>query len=283
MLVLNRIWSYFALVHIYAAVAIFATTVVFCLFAYGGLPDAVLLLRVVGVVSLAQACVGITNELIDLPRDRQVKPDRPLVNGQADPRLARIIAITAGASSLLLSLTFGWVGLIFAILGLGSGLAYDFWFKGTALSWLPYTIGFSLLPLWPFAALDVWNPTLALIWLPALPASIALNVSQSLSDIDEDQHVGFGGITRRLGTQWSLLLLWACCALMILLGIVTVFPTGFTPLFLVSISLSTLLVLIAAWRCHYHPGPTAWQLAWYLVAASVSVLGIGWFNAVLYQ
>ncbi len=281
-MVVNRIWSYFELVHIYAAVAIFATTVVFCLLAAGGIPDGLLLLRVVGVVSLAQACTGITNELIDLPRDRQVKPNRPLVDGRATPRTALIIAITTGISSLLLGLTFGWYGLLFAILGLGSGLAYDFWFKGTALSWLPYTIGFSLLPLWPFAAMGAWNPTLALIWLPALPASIALNISQSLSDIEEDQHVGFGGITRRLGMRWSLRALWGCCFLMLLLGILTVYPTGLTGVFLACISISAIGVVLAAWRCYYHPGPAAWQWAWYLVAASVSILGIGWFNAVLH-
>jgi 4-hydroxybenzoate polyprenyltransferase len=278
---MTRVWSYLELVHIYAAVAVFATTVVFCLLAYGGVPDIPLFLRVVGVVSLAQACVGITNELIDLPRDRQVKPDRPLVDGRANPTVALIIACSVGVGSLLLSLTFGWTGLFFGVLGLGSGLAYNFWFKGTALSWLPYVTGFSLLPLWPFAALDNWNEQLAWIWVPALPASIALNISQSLSDIEEDYEVGFGGITRRLGRKWSLLSLWAMCGLTIVLGIVTVTPANLNALFLGSVVVACGLIGVSAWRCHYHPGTSSWQLAWYLVTAAVCVMGAGWLNAVL--
>lgn len=280
-MVLTRIWSYVELVHIYAAAAIFGATVVFSLLASDGRFDLLALVRVVAVVSLAQACVGITNELRDLPRDRQVKPDRPLVDGRASPTVALIIAVLAGLSSLLLGMTFGPIGFIFAVLGLGSGLSYNFWFKGTALSWLPYTTGFSLLPLWPFAALDNWNPTLAWIWVPALPASIALNISQSLTDIEEDQEVGYGGITRRLGRKWSLIALWVMCGLSIVFALLTASLSGITlPLIIVAV-VSTLLVGIAAWRCYTYPGYASWQLAWHLVAAMVALVGIGWFSAVL--
>jgi 4-hydroxybenzoate polyprenyltransferase len=280
-MVLTRIWSYVELVHVYAAATIGVATVIFSFLASDGHPDVLLIIRIVAVVSLAQACTGITNELQDLPRDRLVKPDRPLVDGRANPNTARLIAWIAGASSLVLGSTFGWVGLVFSVLGLGSGLAYNYWFKGTLLSWLPYATGFSLMPLWPFAALHNWNTTLAWVWVPVIPASIALNISQSLSDIEEDQDIGFGGITMRLGLKRALIALWICCALCLLLALITASFSAITPFFLGSAATATIVFLVAAWRCSVSPGPASWQLTWYLVALAIAILGIGWFSAVL--
>lgn len=278
---LKRILPYFELLHIYAAVAVFATTVMFSLLAYGGVPDLLTLIRVVGTVSLAQACVGITNELIDLPRDRQVKPDRPLVSGKANPTIARTIAWSAAIGSLILGMSFGWVEFVFVIMGLGSGLVYNFWLKGTPFSWLPYVTGFSLLPVWPFVALNSWNAALLWIWLPALPGSIALNISQSLSDVEEDQELGFGGITKRLGLKWSLIVLWGMCGLTILFAFATAAMVYMTPILIIALVVAVGLTLFAMWRSYTRPGNDTWQLVWYLVVIIMGTLAIGWFNAVL--
>jgi 4-hydroxybenzoate polyprenyltransferase len=280
-MIFKRLWSYVELTHPYAAGTIFVATVVFSLLASGSVPEPLLFVRVIGVVALGQACVGFTNELRDMPQDRLVKPYRPLVDGRANPTVATVIAWSAGIGSLLLGLTFGLVGVGFALLGTGAGLAYNFWLKGTMMSWVPYTISFSLLPLWPFAALDQWNPTLAWIWLLILPASIALNIAQSLGDIDDDRALGIGGLAERLGRQRALLLMWLTSALTIVLALLTAVPSS-RPIPLYGAALVAAgLVGVAAWHCYRAPGPTAWKITWRSIAAAMGILGIGWFSAVL--
>jgi 4-hydroxybenzoate polyprenyltransferase len=269
------------LTHPYAAGTIFVATVVFSLLASQGVPDPLLFVRVVGVVALGQACVGFTNELRDMPQDRLVKPDRPLIDGRASPRVARVIAWGVGIGSLVLGLTFGWVGVLFSIFGTGAGLLYNFWLKGTVMSWLPYAISFSLLPLWPFAALDNWNTTLAWIWVLILPASIALNIAQSLSDIDDDRTLGVGGLAERLGRQGALLTMWVACGITIVLALVTAAQSRLLVVLVIAALFSGGLVILAAWHCHRNPGPLSWQRAWRYVAAAMGILGIGWFSAVL--
>ncbi len=277
----KRLWSYVELTHPYAAGTIFVATVVFSLLASGNIPEPLLFLRVIGVVALGQACVGFTNELRDMPQDRLVKPHRPLIDGRANPTVATVIAWCAGLGSLLLGVTFGWEGIVFALLGTGAGLAYNFWLKGTVMSWVPYTISFSLLPLWPFAALDRWNPTLAWIWLLILPASIALNIAQSLGDIDDDRALGIGGLAERLGRQRALLLMWLTCGITITLALLTAAQSDILiPLYAAAL-VAVGLVGVAAWHCYRAPGPNAWNVTWRSIAAAMGILGIGWFSAVL--
>ncbi len=277
----TQMWSYIELTHPYAAGTIFVTTVVCSLLASGGIPEPITLLRVVGVVALGQACVGITNELRDMPQDRLVKPHRPLVNGRVNPAIARLLAWCVGIGSLVLGATFGWVGVLFSLLGTGAGLLYNFWLKGTLLSWLPYAISFSLLPIWPFVALENWNPTLAWIWGLIVPTSIVLNIAQSLADIEDDRTLGIGGIAERLGRNQALLLMWACCGLTAALALMTAAESSRFIVLLVAASIAVVLVGVAAWHCYQRPGLAAWQLTWRCVAAAMGILGIGWFSAVL--
>ncbi len=276
----TRIWSYIELTHPYAAGTIFVATVVLSLIASGGMPEPLTLVRVVGVVALGQACVGITNELRDLSADRLVKPDRPLASGRANPAVAAMLAWSVGIGSLLLGLTFGWQGVLFATLGIGAGLLYNYWLKGTVASWLPYAISFSLLPLWPFVAFQHWIPSLAWVWLLILPASIALNIAQSLADIEGDRALGTGGLAERLGHRHALLLLWLSSATTIGLALLTAPAMSRWPVLLAA-AIASGLVAFAAWRCHWHPGTAAWQMTWRAIAAAMGILGIGWFSTVL--
>lgn len=277
----THIWSYAELTHPYAAGLILVATVVFSLLASKGGADPLLLLRVIGVVTLGQACVGITNELADLPKDRLVKPNRPLVDGRADPKVAAVLAWVVGLGSLLLGLTFGWVGVLFSLLGTGAGLLYNIWLKGTRMSWIPYAISFSLLPVWPFVALDNWKPALAWIWLLILPASVALNIAQSLGDIEDDTQLGIHGLAGFFGRGRVLVVLWASCGLAIVLALITAASSGFSILLNLAAIVAAGLVGVAAWHCHLSPGQKSWNLAWRCVAAAMGILGIGWFSAIL--
>jgi 4-hydroxybenzoate polyprenyltransferase len=278
----NNLWSYLELTHPYAAGSIFMETIVFTLLADGGaLDDAWRLVLVVGVVILAQACVGITNELCDMPRDAQTKPYRQLISGRVAPTTARKLAWVTGSGALVVGgVMFGWVGIVFPFLAAGAGLLYNVWLKGTRWSWFPYAVSFSLLPLWPFAALDHWRPALAWIWLLIVPASIALNIAQSLGDIEEDRAFGVGGLAEWLGTDRARLVLWGTSLLTIILALATAWPS-LTFLLMATALIAGGLIGIAAWYAHRHPGPAAWSLTWRCVAAAMAIVGIGWFHAIL--
>lgn len=279
---MSRVWPYLELTHPYAAGVIFVATIVFSLLAHEGFaPDPLLFLRVVGMVALGQACVGMTNELLDLPQDRLVKPHRPLVDGRASPAIARTLAWGVGLGSLFLGLTFGWVGVLFSILGTGAGLLYNIWLKGTVMSWLPYAVSFSLLPVWPFVAFDNWKPALAWIWLLILPVSIVLNIAQSLSDIDDDKTLGIDGLAGYFGRRRALRLMWIASALTIVLVLLTGSASGLSVILVAATIIAGVLVGVAAWFCYQQPGPRAWDITWRSVAAAMGILGIGWFSAVL--
>ena len=54
----------------------------------------------------------------------------------------------AAVAGLVLALVGGPGLVLLALVGLGIGLAYDLWAKGTTLSWLPFAVGVPLLPVY---------------------------------------------------------------------------------------------------------------------------------------
>lgn len=278
---MRSIWAYIALIHPFAVGMVVLTTAILALLAAGGMPPAGTLLRLIGVVLLSQVCVGITNELHDLPIDRLSKPGKPLVSGQARPEYARIAAALAGLGSLLLGLSFGPIGLLFAVLGTAAGLIYNYWLKGTTLSWLPYALGFSLLVLWPFAALERWAPALGYVWLIILPASVTLNLAQSLGDIESDTAQGIRGLAQRIGRRFAPAAMAIAATLTILLAVLTGSSGGRQSLLLFAATAAFSLVLMSTVRCYHRPGPASWLLAWRLVAAAMALLAAGWLGTFL--
>ena len=92
-------------------------------------------------VFLGQLLVGWTNDLNDYPDDlKHNRTDKPLVAGViTEDQLLRAVKITAPAA-LLFNL-FGPLGIkggLLYLLGVGMGVAYNFYFKSTLLSPLPY-------------------------------------------------------------------------------------------------------------------------------------------------
>jgi 4-hydroxybenzoate polyprenyltransferase len=163
------------------------------------------------VIALAvftgQLCIGWTNDLVDLENDRtQRRKNKPLASGELlVDVVVRATYISLG-SCILLSL-FGPLGIrggLVHLLGVGCGISYNFYFKRTWLSPLPYLIAFAALP----SCIVLSKKSSVPLWLVFAGAifGIAAHFSNVLKDMEPDRAAGILGAPQILGTRISLLI-----------------------------------------------------------------------------
>ncbi|GAB3603471.1 UbiA family prenyltransferase [Microbacterium aureliae] len=162
-----------------------------------------LLLLVVAVLA-GQVSVGISNDAIDVARDRAVgRTDKPLARGDATVGVAWAAAIGALAVALVLSVLLGPGMLAAHALALASAWAYNAGLKATAFSVVPFAVSFGLLP--SLATLSAREPALAPAWATAAGAVLgaAVHLLNVLPDLDDDARTGIRGLPHRLGARAS--------------------------------------------------------------------------------
>ncbi len=189
-----------------------------------------------------QLCIGWTNDLVDLESDRlQGRKNKPLANGIISVRTVIIATGISLTSCILLSLLgpFGLRGGSLHLLGVSCGIAYNFYFKKSILSPLPYIVAFGAFP--SAIALSKNHPVP--IWLMALGAlfGIAAHFANVVKDMNQDQLAGLRGLPQRLGTRTSLLV--AGTALLIISAILAAHTHLWIP---VPISAAAVLLLFVA-------------------------------------
>ena len=159
-------------------------------------------------VLLGQLIVGWTNDLHDyeddLKRNRVVKP---LISGLITPKQLRAAIFIVTPLAVVINL-FGPLGLkggAVYLLGIAFGLAYNFYFKYTPLSPLPYVIAFAALPASIVLAVDETPP----LWMMAAGSllGVAAHVANVLKDFDEDGLSGIRSFPRIIGERASRFLI----------------------------------------------------------------------------
>lgn len=153
-------------------------------------------------VLAGQLSVGWCNDLVDAGRDAAVgRHDKPLVAGLVD---ARTVAVAAGVALVLcvpLSLASGAAAGLAHLIGVAAAWGYNLGVKRTFVSWLPYALGFGLLP--AFVTLGLpgrpWPPA----WSVAAGAllGVGAHFANVLPDIDGDLASGVRGLPQRLGRR----------------------------------------------------------------------------------
>lgn len=172
-----------------------------------------------GLVALTMlgvhTCIGASNDYLDRHRDRG-RPEKPIASGALPPSaglLLSAVGITVGlvAAAQVSTLTFA-----LAITGALVGATYNVWLKHTALSWLPFALGVSIIPAfaWSTVGREIPAPVLALS-LAALPGGAALALQNSLADRALDLQSGMRSAAVRLGERTAF-------GLLVLLHLVTV-------------------------------------------------------------
>ncbi len=152
-----------------------------------------------------QLSIGWTNDLVDRESDRsQGRKNKPLANGTVSVKTVSIATALSLTSCILLSLLgpFGIRGGSLHLLGVGCGIAYNFYFKKSLLSPLPYVIAFAAFP--SAIALSKNHPVQ--LWLVMLGAlfGIAAHFANVVKDMDRDRLAGLYGLPQKLGTRVSV-------------------------------------------------------------------------------
>ncbi|MFC8451250.1 UbiA family prenyltransferase [Kitasatospora sp. NPDC057223] len=161
-------------------------------------------LLVAGAVLTGQLSVGWCNDRADLDRDVAAgRRDKPLAVGSLAPRTVTLAAGAALALCVPLSLAAGARAGAAHLLGVGAAWAYNLGLKRTPLSWLPYALGFALLP--AFVTLGLpgrpWPPGWA-VGAAAL-LGVGAHLTNVLPDIECDLAASVRGLPQRLGRGWS--------------------------------------------------------------------------------
>ena len=184
-------------------------------------------------IFLGQLLVGWSNDLNDYPDDlKHNRTVKPLVSGEiTSKQLLRAIKICA-PFTLIFNL-FGPLGIkggLLYLFGVGMGVAYNFYFKSTLLSPLPYALAFAALVSSIVISTDRTPP----IWLITCGAllGVAAHFANVLKDIDQDLESKIKGLPQRLGKKVSRII---CASLLIGTTLILHSLIGNTPLLVIGL------------------------------------------------
>jgi len=155
-------------------------------------------------VFLGQLLVGWTNDLNDYQDDlKHNRIGKPLVSGQlTKTSLLRAVKITTPIAVVVnLVGPLGITGGSLYLFGVGMGVAYNFYFKSTLLSPLPYALAFAALVSSIVVATNRTPP----LWLIASGSllGVAAHFANVLKDLDQDLKSGITGLPQKIGKRYS--------------------------------------------------------------------------------
>ena len=159
-------------------------------------------------VFLGQLLIGWSNDIYDYQDDlKHNRVNKPLVSGQLqieDLKKATFILLPIALLANLLG-PLGLKGGAVYLLGVGCGIAYNFYFKFRITSPLVYFIALAALPASIFYAVDR-NPPLWVLASSSL-LGVAFHFANVLKDLSADRDSNIGGLPQRLGRKASLVII----------------------------------------------------------------------------
>jgi 4-hydroxybenzoate polyprenyltransferase len=170
-------------------------------------------------VFLGQLIVGWSNDLHDLEDDlRHQRANKPLVAKEVTVYKLRksLWIVIPCALGLNLLGPFGLKAGSLYLFGIGCGVAYNFYFKYSLLSPLPYALAFAALPSCIPISQGVTPPVW--MWLGGSIFGVSAHFVNVLKDMDQDRISGIGGLPQRLGKRGSI----AAAGISFILGAVIV-------------------------------------------------------------
>jgi 4-hydroxybenzoate polyprenyltransferase len=161
---------------------------------------------VAATVLAGQLTIGWMNDLVDRGRDRQVaRQDKPVAMGWIDPGTVAFAIAVATLAVIPLSVANGTQAGVAHLAAVASAWLSSVWFQKNWLSWLPYAVGFGLLP--AFLSYGGWGggwhgapPTIEMTVLAAL-LGIGIHVLAVLPDLVEDRETGLRHLPLRIALR----------------------------------------------------------------------------------
>lgn len=156
-------------------------------------------------VFTGQLVVGWSNDLYDFVDDaKHARTNKPLVSGLITERYLRKWLVFMVPFSLLANI-FGPLGLqggLLYFLGVGCGVAYNFYFKFRISSPLPYAVAFAILPSCIALSKSITPPFW--MWLGGGLLGCAAHFINVLKDMDQDRQSAIKGLPQRVGKAGSI-------------------------------------------------------------------------------
>ena len=205
----------------YAAAAHFGPTMIVTIIAFtialvlGSTPEA---LGIAITVFLGQLIIGWSNDIYDYEDDlKHHRANKPLVAGTIRvPELTRatfIFTPIAVIANLLGPL--GFKGGSVYLLGVGCDIVYNFYFKFSLLSPLPYAIACAALPASVFYGAERTPPLWILLTGSLL--GVAFHFLNVLKDLSQDRESNIGGLPQILGRAKTLGLVFGMLSLTVVI------------------------------------------------------------------
>ncbi len=266
------------------AISIFALLAAWPHFLWGSIA------LVIAAHAAMQVSIATLNDYCDRKADALVKKTKPIPSGLVHPREALVAGIGMIVLMVLLLLPLNKWGLVVSLIYLALGQAYNLGLKSTPLSGVVFALAIPLIPVYAYVAQGRTLPLL--FWLIPVGAllGIALNLANSLPDIEEDVEAGAQTLAVVLGVRGSLfacplLILFsaAIIALLAALRIVMAQPLVLVPTLIVTLLASAAMLPIR--QIGQMTGalgtPRMRKRYFYLVVSTCLVLTGGWFIAVI--
>jgi 4-hydroxybenzoate polyprenyltransferase len=163
-------------------------------------------LLVAATVLCGQLTVGWVNDVVDADRDRQVgRLDKPVAMGWVDPGTVTFATACVVLLVIPLSMANGTAAGVAHLGAVASAWAYNFGFKRTVLSWLPYAVSFGLLPAFLSygglgGGMHGAPPTVVMTVLAAL-LGVGIHFLNTLPDLVEDNETGVRHLPLRIALR----------------------------------------------------------------------------------
>lgn len=259
----------FRAAHRFPALANAVSVALFAAFA-GATTQSVLLISL--SMLLVHAAIGSSNDVVDVEDDRRTQPNKPIVLGLVSVETVRIAAVVEGTLALILALSVNFGSFLVILAILISGLAYNFWAKRTILSWLPYAVFIPSVVTAGFFAADAYEPSVMIAYLIGALVAIALNLANSIPDLEGDRANGVKSLATVLGVRRSYFLTWTTLSLSI--GGLWLFQfatNSESPMFLMlSAAMCVLAMVGLALRSQ---STDARRMHWYMTAVCAVLIG----------
>ena len=169
---------------------------------------------VIAAHTAMQVSIATLNDYCDRRLDAEGKKNKPIPRGLVTPGEALVAGLIMIAVMLALLILLPPLALLISLCYLALGQAYNVGLKSTPLSGIVFALAMPLIPLYAFAGVGRVFPFL--FWLVPLGffLGVALNLANSLPDIEKDAAGGAKTLAVFLGVKRSFL----ACQLLIILS-----------------------------------------------------------------
>ncbi|MBO0779699.1 MAG: UbiA family prenyltransferase [Ktedonobacteraceae bacterium] len=231
-----------------------------------------------------QLSIAVLNDYCDRHLDAVAKPGKPIPRGLIHPGEALVLGLLLIIVMLLLLLPLPPLALLVSLLYLALGMAYNLRLKATPWSGVVFALAMPLIPLYAFVAMGRELPMF--FWLLPVAAllGVALNLSNSLPDLEEDARQNARTLAVALGVRRSFLI----CPLLILLSMVLIAVQGALyqlpdRAWILLPALAVAGVAVIAMFAFFGPRKPRQtrKLYFYLVVMICLVLAAGWLSGVI--